>query len=80
MKATKDQSSTLKGILLLRLLCFLFLNALVNFLSMHLHSLRRIDPDSHLVSVHSDHGDGDLRPNHQRLASLPCEYEQETTP
>jgi hypothetical protein len=140
MKATKGQSCTFKEILLLRLLCFLFLNALVNFFSMqssssgravrapalarhgelearlqlasrtfvrcdflsqevllcsrhfldfnsvvdffpmHLHSLRRIDPDPHLVSVHSHHGDSDLRPDHQRLANLPCEYEQETTP
>jgi hypothetical protein len=65
------------------LLCsrhFLDFNSVVDFFPMHLYSLRRIDPDSHLVSVHSHHGDGDLRPNHQRLANLPCEYEQETTP
>jgi hypothetical protein len=28
---------------------------------MHLHVLRRID--SHLIALHSHHGDGDLRPN-----------------
>jgi hypothetical protein len=65
---------------LLRPRHFLFSHALKNLFSMHLNALRRIDSDSHLVALHSHHGDGDLRSNHQRLANLPCEYEQETTP
>jgi hypothetical protein len=65
---------------LLALRHFLDFNSVVDLFPMHRHILRRIDPNSHLVSVHSHHRDGDLRPDHQRLANLPCEYEQETTP
>jgi hypothetical protein len=54
------------AVALLRLLLhILLLKAIVNFLSMHLNILRRLDPNSHLVALDSYDRYGDLVSDNQ---------------
>jgi len=53
------------AVALVRLLHVLSLKAIVNFLSMHLNILRRLDPNSHLVALDSYDRYGDLVPDNQ---------------
>jgi hypothetical protein len=50
---------------LLRLLHVLLLKAIVNFLSMHLNILWRLDPNSHLAALDSYDRYGDLVPDNE---------------
>jgi hypothetical protein len=53
------------AVVLLRLLHALLLNAIVDFLSVHLNILRRLDTNSHLVALDSYDRYGDLIPDNQ---------------
>ncbi len=50
------------------LLIFFFLNALVNFFAMNSNLFRRIDPNTHLVTFHTQHSDSDIITHHQGLS------------
>jgi hypothetical protein len=56
---------TYVAVVLLRFLHVLSLKAIVNFLSMHLNILRRLDPNPHLVALDSYDRYGDLVPDNQ---------------
>ena len=50
-------------------------DTVVNLPTMNRNRLRRVDPDSHLVSLHSEYRHRDVVADHQRLADSSCENE-----
>jgi len=71
---------TYVAVVLLRFLHALLLKAIVNFLSMHLNILRRLDPNSHLVALDSYDRYSDLVPDNQRFVYSSRQYEQKPSP
>jgi len=47
---------------------FLFLDTLVDLLSVHCNLLRRVNANAHLVTFHAQHGDSDIITHHQGLS------------
>jgi hypothetical protein len=54
---------------------FFALDALVDFLAMHGHIFRGIDPDTYLVAFDTQHRDGYVVANHHRLANASRQYQ-----
>jgi hypothetical protein len=47
---------------------FLFLDALVNFFTVHGNLLRRVNANAHLITFHAQHGDSYFITDHQGLS------------